>query len=37
MIASHNKLIFEAATTILAPLGFRRKGKSRIWLWDHGW
>ncbi|MCR4265800.1 hypothetical protein [Nitratireductor sp. ZSWI3] len=34
---SHNKLIGEIASKILTPLGFRRKGRSRTWLWDHGW
>lgn len=34
---AHNKLIAGAANKILGPLGFRRKGRSRIWLLDHGW
>lgn len=37
MIDPHNRLIAEAANNILAPLGFRRKGRSRTWLRDHGW
>jgi hypothetical protein len=37
MINRHDKLIAGAAKKILAPLGFSRKGRSRVWLWDHGW
>lgn len=37
MIDPHNKLISEAASEVLAPLGFRRMGRSRTWLLDHGW
>lgn len=33
----HDKLIASAAKEILGPLGFRRKGRSRIWIKDHGW
>ena len=36
-MSSHNKLIADVANKILGPLGFRRKGRSRIWLRDHGW
>lgn len=36
-MSSHNKLIADVANKILGPLGFRRKGRSRIWLLDHGW
>ena len=34
---AHDKIIAEQAKTALGPLGFRRKGRSRIWLADHGW
>jgi len=30
-------VIAEAARQALAPLGVKRKGRSRIWLDDHGW
>jgi hypothetical protein len=33
----HNAEIAAAAKAILAPLGCVRKGRSRIWLDDHGW
>src|SRR5689334_1392764 len=33
----HNAEIAAAAKAVLAPMGFRRKGRSRIWLDDHGW
>jgi hypothetical protein len=33
----HNKEIALAAKRVLAPLGCVRKGRSRIWLDDHGW
>jgi len=32
----HSKIIAQAATAALAPLGFRRLGRSRVWLADHG-
>ncbi|MEN3950727.1 hypothetical protein [Iodidimonas sp. SYSU 1G8] len=36
MVEAHNSIIARAAKAALAPLGFRRKGQSRIWLADHG-
>lgn len=33
----HNALIAAAAKAVLGPLGFRRSGRSRLWLADHGW
>jgi hypothetical protein len=33
----HNKLIAQAARAVLRPMGLRQKGRSRIWLDDHGW
>jgi len=36
-IRVHDKLIASAARDILAPLGFRQKGRSRLWFADHGW
>jgi hypothetical protein len=35
--ATANRLIGAAATAGLAPLGLRRKGRSRIWVDDHAW
>jgi hypothetical protein len=32
-----DRLITAAAKEILGPLGFRRKGRSRLWLSDEGW
>jgi hypothetical protein len=32
----HSKIIAQAAKDALSPLGFRRKGRSRVWLADHG-
>lgn len=34
---AHDKIIAAAAKRALHPLGFRRKGQSRLWLGDHGW
>ena len=34
---AHNRIVAEVAKMVLGPLGFRRKGRSRTWLWDHGW
>jgi hypothetical protein len=31
------KLLTAAAKSVLRPLGLRQRGKSRIWLDDHGW
>jgi hypothetical protein len=33
----HDKLIAAAAKEMLAPLGYRRKGRSRLWLADRGY
>lgn len=33
---SHERLVAAEARAALAPLGFRRQGRSRIWLADHG-
>jgi hypothetical protein len=32
-----NTVIAEVAKQVLAPLGVKRKGRSRTWLDDHGW
>jgi Domain of unknown function (DUF4304) len=37
MYGTHGSIIADAAKQALTPLGFRRKGRSRIWLSDHGW
>jgi len=36
-VTDHNALIATAAKAALGPLGFRRMGRSRTWLADHGW
>jgi hypothetical protein len=36
-MADHNAIIATTAKAALAPLGFRRKGRSRIWLADRGY
>lgn len=36
-MTDHNALIAVAAKAALGPLGFRRRGRSRLWLADHGW
>lgn len=33
----HSKIIARAAKDALTPLGFRRSGRSRVWLSDHGY
>jgi hypothetical protein len=33
----HTKLINQAAREVLSPLGIIQKGRSRLWLDDHGW
>jgi len=33
----HDRIIAEAAKRALAPIGFRRKGQSRVWLADRGY
>ena len=37
MPGPHDRIIAHAAKRALAPLGFRRKGRSRTWLADRGW
>lgn len=37
MPETHNRIIAEAAKVALGSLGFKRKGRSRTWLADHGW
>lgn len=36
MAGEHNKIIAAAAKARLAPLGFKRKGRTRLWVLDHG-
>jgi len=36
MSETHNRIIAAAAKVELSPLGFRQKGRSRLWLADHG-
>lgn len=36
MSGSHNKIIADAAKVELGPLGFKRIGRSRLWLADYG-
>jgi hypothetical protein len=33
----HDKIIVNAAKAALRPLGFQRKGHSRLWFFDHSW
>jgi hypothetical protein len=33
----HNKVLADVARDALRPLGFRRKGRSRLWFEDRGW
>jgi hypothetical protein len=37
MPGPHDKAIADAAKASLGPLGFQRKGRSRLWLADHAW
>jgi hypothetical protein len=37
MPGPHDTIIAKAAKDALQPLGFRRKGRSRLWLQDRGW
>jgi len=37
MPGDHDRLIADAAKGALQPLGFRRKGQSRLWIQDHRW
>ena len=36
MSSEHNRIIAAAAKTELRPLGFKRQGRSRLWLLDYG-
>jgi hypothetical protein len=33
----HSRILIEAARRALAPLGVRQRGRSRLWIDDHGW
>jgi hypothetical protein len=33
----HSRILTQAARTVLTPLGVCQRGRSRIWLDDHGW
>lgn len=33
----HDRIIAAQAKDALEPIGFRRQGRSRVWLADHGW
>src|SRR5436309_1568598 len=33
----HTKLLTAAARSVLRPLGLQQRGRSRLWLDDHGW
>lgn len=37
MPGPHDKIIANAAKATLRPLGFQRKGQSRLWFFDHSW
>lgn len=37
MPGPHDALIAQAAKDVLQPLGFGRKGRSRVWLLDYDW
>ena len=34
---AHSRLLRVAARNVLQPIGMVQKGRSRIWLQDHGW
>ena len=36
-VADHNRIIATAAKSVLGPMGCEQKGRSRLWLDDHGW
>ena len=36
MAGEHNKIIAAAAKEALGPIGFKRKGQTRLWILDHG-
>jgi hypothetical protein len=33
----HSKILIDAACKVLAPIGMLQRGRSRLWLGDHGW
>jgi hypothetical protein len=37
MPGTHDRIIADASKAALGPLGFKRKGRSRTWIADHGW
>ena len=37
MPGPHDKIIANAAKTALRPFDFQRKGRSRLWFFDHSW
>lgn len=37
MPGTHDRIIAHAAKAALGPIGFKRKGRSRTWVADHGW
>lgn len=37
MPGPHDRLIADAAKAVLRPLGFQRKGRSRLWFADRSW
>jgi hypothetical protein len=37
MPGPHDRLIADAAKAVLRPIGFHRKGRSRLWFADHSW
>lgn len=37
MSDTHNRIIAAAAKAELGPIGFRQRGRSRLWLADHGY
>ncbi len=36
-VSDHNKIIAQAASSVLKPHGLFRKGSSRMWIDDNGW
>ncbi len=36
MVGEQNKIIAAAAKATLGPMGFKRKGQTRLWILDHG-
>lgn len=37
MPGAHDQIIAKTAKAVLEPRGFKRKGRSRTWMADHGW